>query len=192
LINEKLTDNIKSIPKRSTPRQYLTVEELVKLKNTDCPNDLLKTAFLFSALTGLRWSDISSLKWSNLKHSSDQGYYISFKQQKTGSEERLPINEQAIMLIGARQDESQKVFIGLSYSPHFKVILNKWMEQAKINKKITFHCARHSFATMLVTKDVNISTISTMLGHKDIRTTQIYAQVVDKAKIDAAKLLDIF
>jgi integrase len=192
LINYKISDNVKSISKKNSNRKYLTIDELQKLKNTDCANTLLKTAFLFSAITGLRWSDITKLTWGNIKRSSDRGHFISFVQQKTDSEEWLPINEHAIRLIGDREDDNVRIFKGLTYSPHFKTILAKWLKSAEINKVITFHCARHSYATALVTKDVNMSTISKMLGHKDIRTTQIYAKVVDKSKIDAAQHFDIF
>ena len=188
----KISDNVKSITKKQTQRQYLTIDELQKIKKLECHNSLLKTAFLFSSITGLRWSDVYTLKWGDIKYSSDRGNYLSFTQQKTGSDEWLPINQHAIDLIGDRQDDDKKVFQGLNYSPHFKALIKNWLLKAGITKHITFHCARHSYATMLVTKDVNLSTVSKMLGHKDIRTTQIYAQVVDKSKIDAAKTLDIF
>lgn len=191
-IQFKVADNVKSITKRQKQREYLTIDELQRIKKLECDNPLLKTAFLFSSITGLRWSDVYSLTWGDIKNSSDRGHYLSFTQQKTSSAEWLPINQHAIDLIGERQDDNKKVFQGLNYSPHFKALIKKWLLKAGITKKITFHCARHSYATMLVTKDVNISTISKMLGHKNIRTTQIYAQVVDKSKIDAAKELDIF
>ncbi len=114
-----------------------------------------------------------------------------FTQQKTGSEEWISINGQAIDLLGNREGDDVVIFKRLSYSPHFKTIFKRWLSKAGIDRTITFHCARHSFASALVSKDVNMLTISKMLGHKDIRTTQIYSQVVDKAKIEAAQLLDI-
>ncbi|WP_354427684.1 MULTISPECIES: site-specific integrase [unclassified Mucilaginibacter] len=193
LISFKISDNVKSLPKKNIPRKYLTIDEILKLNSTDCSNQLLKKAFLFSALTGLRWCDIEKLTWNDIKYSSDRGNFIEFTQKKTDSEEWVPISDDAFNLLGTRPDvNGEKVIVGLSYSPHFKAIIKKWLNKANIAKEITFHGARHTYATTLVTKGADLFVISKMLGHKDIRTTQIYSHVIDKTKVDAAKLLNIF
>ena len=63
--------------------------------------------------------------------------------------------------------------------------LKRWAKAAEIDKNISFHTARHTFATMLLTLDVDLYTVSKLLGHKDIKTTQIYAKIIDKKKQDA-------
>jgi Site-specific recombinase XerD len=72
-----------------------------------------------------------------------------------------------------------------SKSANTREQLNRWCAKAGINKKISFHTARHTFATMLLTLDVDLYTVSKLLGHKDIKTTQIYAKIIDKKKRDA-------
>ena len=72
-----------------------------------------------------------------------------------------------------------------SKSANTREQLNRWCAKAGINKKIAFHTARHTFATMLLTLDVDLYTVSKLLGHKDIKTTQIYAKIIDKKKRDA-------
>ena len=80
-------------------REFLTLEELQAAANVPCEMPILKSAFIFSALTGLRWSDIEKLVWSEVQHSEQSGYYIRFRQKKTKGAETLPISEQAFSLI---------------------------------------------------------------------------------------------
>ncbi len=127
--------------------------------------------------------------WSEIQNSSAQGYYIRFKQQKTGGAETLPISEGAVDLLGERGPPDEKVFPSLM-KWHTSYITD-WVRQAGIKKKITFHCFRHSFATLQLTLGSDISTISRMLGHKDIATTQIYAKIVDQKKREAANLITL-
>jgi len=84
----------------------------------------------------------------------------------------------------------QKVFKGLRYSAWNNVKLSQWVMAAGIKKHITFHCARHTFATLLLTKDIDIYTVSKLLGHRELKTTQIYAKVIDQRKNQAVKVLD--
>jgi integrase/recombinase XerD len=69
--------------------------------------------------------------------------------------------------------------------------LKEWLKKAGINRKITFHCARHTYATVLLTKNIDIYTVSKMMGHRNLKTTQIYANVIDQRKIDAVKIFDL-
>jgi len=169
-----------------TEREFLTLDELQAAVNAECEIPLLKTAFIFSCLTGLRWSDIQKLVWSEVQHSNENGYYIRFKQKKTKGAETLPIPDQAYELMGEPGDRDEKVFKGLKYSAWHNLKLQPWMTRAGISKKITFHCARHTYATLQLTLGTDIFTVSKMLGHKDLKTTQVYAKVIDDKKREAA------
>lgn len=171
-------------------REFLSEEEVLKLSITECRYEVLKRAFLFSCLTGMRWSDINKLKWSELQ--SDEGNWkVVFHQQKTKGLQYHPIPKNAMELLGEIQENDDKVFVGLRYSAYMNVALSKWMLKAGITKHITFHCARHTFATLLLTKGANIFTVSKLLGHSEIRTTQIYANIIDQVKSDAVDTLNI-
>lgn len=177
-----LNAKIETIKQADTKRVFLSLDELNQLVKADCPNPILKQASLFSALTGLRFSDIEKLKWSEVVHINNQGYFIDFQQKKTKSNEYLPISEQAYNLLGEPKEPQQKVFEGLHYSAHQNSILLKWVINAGINKHLTFHSFRHTYATLQLQGGTDIYTVSKMLGHKDLKTTQIYAKVVDQSK----------
>jgi integrase len=172
-------------------REFLTIEELQAVAKIDCELPILKNAFLFSALTGLRWSDIEKLVWSEIQHSDISGYFIRFRQKKTKGAETLPISEQAFQLMGERGKPGDKVFQGLLYSAWNNLKLREWVMKAGIIKHITFHCARHTYATLQITLGTDIYTVSKLLGHKHLKTTEIYAKVVDTKKQDAAKRINI-
>ena len=165
-------------------REYLTLDEVRKLAQTECRYDVLKRAFLFSCLTGLRYSDVANLVWSDVQKVNDS-WRIHFKQQKTKGLQYLDINQQArdLMMDQAKQDE--KVFGGLRYSSYFNVALQTWMVKAGITKQITFHCARHTFAVLQLSLGTEIYTLSKMLGHSELKTTQIYAKIVDEKVFEA-------
>ena len=91
--------------------------------------------------------------------------------------------------MGQKRADNERVFIGLKYSAWHNVGLSKWVMRAGITKHITFHCARHTNATLLLNKGVDIFTVSKMLGHSEVRTTQIYAKLANKAKVEAVEKL---
>lgn len=178
-----LVDSPKAI---EAERQYLTLDELRKLYTTDCSLPILKNAFLFAALTGLRWSDVEKLTWREVQHSKEQGYYIRFTQKKTKGAETLPISEQAYKFLGKQGNDDDKVFQGLYYNAWNNLKLKQWVMNAGINKDITFHCARHTYATLQLSFGTDIFTVSKLLGHKELKTTQIYTKIVDERKREAA------
>lgn len=186
-----LNSKVKPIKAAETRREYLTLEELNKLVKTPCNEDLLKRAALFSALTGLRFSDIQKLKWSELELIENQGYFLNFSQKKTKGVEVLPISEQAYSFTQGSENpkdmpQDKNVFEGLKYSAYHNKHLFQWIGAAGITKNITFHSFRHTFATLQLFNGTDIYTVSKMLGHKDLKTTQIYAKIVDEAKRNAA------
>ncbi len=189
MIKENPCLRVKSIKQVQGHRQFLTLEELQKLAGTPCETPLLKKAFLFSALTGLRWSDVKAITWDKIHYSETDGYSIQFTQKKTKQTEVLPVAEQAIKLLGERTSDSP--FSGLEYNSWKNAKLRVWIHAAGITKRITFHCARHSFATLQLSLNTDIYTVSKMLGHKNLRTTEIYAKVIDKRKIEAAGRIPI-
>ena len=181
-----LNAKIEPVKQAETQRNFLTIEELNSLVKTECNNPLLKRAALFSALTGLRFSDIKNLVWGELEYIECNGYFIQFKQQKTKGVEMMPISEQAYSLLGERKEPTDKVFEGLTYSAYENKHLYQWIGAAGITKDITFHCFRHTFATLQLSKGTDIYTVSKMLGHRELKTTQIYAKIIDQTKRDAA------
>lgn len=182
ILHYDLNSKIQPIKPEETRREYLTLGELNSLVKTPCDNDTLKRAALFSALTGLRFSDIQKMTWQEIEFIEGQGYFIKFKQQKTKSIEVMPISDQAYGLCGQRNDGSMKVFHGLSYSAYHNKHLTQWIISAGITKKITFHNFRHTYATLQLYNGTDIYTVSKLLGHKDLKTTQIYTKIVDDAK----------
>ena len=181
-----LNNKIQPVKQAETQRNFLTIEELNSLIKTECSNPLLKRAAIFSALTGLRFSDIKNLVWGELEYIEGNGYFIKFKQQKTKGIEMMPISEQAFSLLGDRKEPTDKVFQGLTYSAYENKNLAKWIGLSGITKDITFHCFRHTFATLQLSKGTDIYTVSKMLGHRELKTTQIYAKIIDQTKREAA------
>lgn len=186
ILQDNLNAKVKPIPQAETHREWLTLEELNQLVKTPCNNKLLKRVALFSALTGLRFSDIKKLIWEEVRYVEEEGYFIKFKQKKTKGAEVLPISEQAAGFMGKRKDQEQKVFQGLKYTAYHDKDLFQWIGAAGITKHITFHCFRHTFAVLQLFNGTDIYTVSKMMGHKDIKTTQIYAKIVDATKRKAA------
>ena len=186
-----LNGKIQPVKQAETQRNFLTIEELNSLVKTECNNPLLKRAALFSALTGLRFSDIKNLVWGELEYIEGNGYFIQFKQQKTKGVEMMPISEQAYSLLGERKEPTDKVFEGLTYSAYENKHLYQWIGAAGITKDITFHCFRHTFATLQLSKGTDIYTVSKMLGHRELKTTQIYAKIIDQTKREAADKIQL-
>ncbi len=185
------SEGVEAFKQGEPQREFLTLEELQAAVQAECEIPQIKTAFIFSCLTGLRWSDINKLLWSEVQHSNEMGYYIRFRQKKTKGAETLPISEQAFGLLGERQDKDERVFKGLKYSAWHNLKLQQWMMRAGISKTITFHCARHTYATLQLSAGTDIYTVSKLLGHRELKTTQIYAKVIDQQKKEAANRIKL-
>lgn len=166
-----------------TKREFLTVDELKKLKATPFPhrNKQIGDAFLFACLTGLRISDVV-----RRKHSEIVEEVLEYRQKKSSREfHYLPLNKQALEIINRQphNEFSDTIFWQLPKNPsshniHFK----RWAEAAKINKHVTWHVARHTHATMLLTLGADIFTVSKILGHSSVNITQRYAKVITSVK----------
>lgn len=184
VININPCSGIKPDKPSEEKREYLTIDEIKQLSQTPCTKDVLKRAFLFSCLTGLRWSDVNKLTWGDVRQ-QDGFRRIVFRQKKTKNLEYLDINPQAAALMGTPSDDNDRVFRGLKYSAQMNIELQRWCMTAGISKKITFHCGRHTFAVMMLTLGTEIYTVQKLLGHRELKTTQIYADILDKKKQDA-------
>ena len=191
IIHRNPADETEGIKPGEPEREFLTLEELQAIAKEECEIPVLKRAFIFSALTGLRWSDIQKMKWSEVQYSNEIGHYIRFTQKKTKGAETLPISEQAFELLGSRTSSDERVFVGLKYSAWHNLRLQQWVMKAGISKTITFHCARHTFATLQLTLGTDIYTVSKLLGHRDLKTTQIYAKIIDERKKEAANKIKL-
>lgn len=191
IISKNPAQEVDGIKEAETKREFLTLEELQRAYTKECEIPVLKKAFIFSCLTGLRFSDIEKLTWSEIQHSEENGYYIRFKQKKTKGEETLPVSDDAVNILGERLSGNEPVFIDLTYSDYNNQKLREWMIRSDIEKDITFHCARHTYATLQLSLGTDIYTVSKLLGHKSLRTTEIYAKIIDQKKKEAANRIKL-
>lgn len=193
----KISSKIKTT---QTPRSYLSVDELKRMmeyvenlkirkpKEYDYFKSVIN-AFIFSCYTGLRKTDITNLKWSDIIQERDN-YKVVVKQQKTEEYVSIPLVKTAINALGNRGGDGELIFEGMSdargQNPYF---IKKWAKQSGVNKVVSFHTARHTFATMILTNGGDLYTISKLLGHRSISSTQVYAKIVDQKKNDTVNLL---
>lgn len=177
-IRENINEHLENIPLKKTRREFLTVEEIIKLSRTECMYDVLKQAAMFSILTGLRISDIRTLEWKHICEAPDGKPCIRKRIEKTDTEETIFISEQALAYCGERK-ESGLIFEGLRPGI-IDYAVKRWVEAAGIQKKISFHCFRHTYATLLVTQGVDIYTVSRQMTHTNVKTTQVYLHMVDR------------
>lgn len=183
---EGLTDNnpFLKIGRNERPRQdnrnrtikYLSVEEIETLKRTLNREQPTERAFLFSYFTGLRLSDVQTLTKADIRTEKDGTKAICKRMQKTQEKVYIPLRAEALELMG-EADEKGYFFVLSQHRVTIKRDLEKWAKRAGVETKLTFHMARHSFAVQCVRNGVGIEYISKFLGHRDISTTQIYAEI---------------
>ena len=170
-INEKIVDFLDYIKWVPTVKESLTIEEVRSLYHTPYPIPIMKKAVIFSCLTGLRRSDIINLRWENVRKYADGGRYIQFICQKTNVQTTVPISDEAYQLI--LPETNYRVFEGFT-----KEMSNKdmrvWLKESGITKHITFHCFRHTYASLQMELGTDIYTVQHLLAHKNVSTTQIY------------------
>jgi integrase len=179
-------DPLKRIPairQRETMMSFLTIDELRTLAAEPIENDHVRRAFLFSCYTGLRFSDIVALRWAHIKDRR-----LELRQQKTQETAYLPLNDQALELLGDRGEAGAAVFVLPAHATVWRTI-KRWAKRAGITKKMGYHTSRHTFATLALTYDADLYTVSKLLGHKNIAVTQRYAKVIDRKKDEAVAKL---
>lgn len=186
IINTNPMKGIQGFRAQEVTRPYLTLDEVRAMAATECDYPEIKRAFLFSCLTGLRRSDVEKLTWGEVTELEGRTRLI-FRQKKTGGQEYLDITPQAAELIGERggAKEGDRVFGDIRYPSDTNHSLRIWALRAGVDKHISFHSGRHTFAVMMLTLGTDIYTVSKLLGHRELKTTQIYAKIVDSKKQEA-------
>jgi integrase len=171
-------------------RGYLTIDEVKALIATDIKRYQTKQAFLFAVFCGLRISDIRALKWGDLSNDGNQ-WRASVLMQKTKERLELPLSDEAMKWLPERGGASNDtlVFGNLPNALGINRGIKEWAKQAGIEKDICFHVSRHTFATALLTMGADLYTTSKLLGHTNLSTTQIYADIVNQKKADAVNVL---
>ena len=171
-------------------RDYLTAEELKTLAAAKCPNEQVRAAFLFSCFCGLRLSDVEGLTWADV-HQDGDSWQIETRMQKTRQILYLPLSAEARRYMPDRGDKGPgDLVFTLPKRVTTQCDIRTWVKRAGITKNISFHCARHTFATLALTQGADLYSISKLLGHTNVNTTQIYAAIIDQKKQDAVNLLN--
>lgn len=178
---------VKTIQGNAKKKDALTLAEIQLLANTPTESSEVKTAFLFCCLTGLRWIDVSGLKWKNI-NAKDK--YMTVQQSKTEKEVLINLNESAMKLLGKSREVGSNVF-NLPTANGANKTLKAWVKRAGIQKKISFHCARHSFGTNLIFHGADVTTASNLLGHSTLKHTARYVRAANELKERATDSLNI-
>ncbi len=182
-------DLVSQIKTQDTKRTFLKLTEIERLAQTPCRDHEVKRAFLFSCFTGLRLSDIRALQWQQIKEDT-----LEFRQRKTKGFEYLHLSPTAKQILTDRPNpkiltmQNTNIF-SMRSETHLSKVLKQWCKDAGIDKRVSFHTARHTFATLALTQGVDLYTVSKLLGHKTIQATQIYAKIIDEKKKAAMELL---
>jgi integrase len=158
--------------------------------DTECKDVRVKRLFLFSCFTGLRFKDIFNLRWKNLVKVEDGVYQMEIVQQKTKKPLAVPLSANAMQWLPDRymDGEENRIFQMPETSCAYDY-LHDWAGKAGIRKKVTFHVGRHTYATLLLYYGADLYTVSKLLGHTNVKTTQIYAKVMDESKRKAVNLI---
>lgn len=184
-LSQSFKGRIDWIEEEEPMKSFLTLDECRKLFMTDFPDEALKKYCMFALLTGLRYSDINNLQWVDVTNREGIDY-IYFRMKKTSAFQYHPISEEAVKLMGDRKFRTDFVFDKIAYHS-LNDNLRKWLSKAGIDKKVTFHNFRTSYAVAQLEAGADIYLISKMLGHKNVSTTEIYAKIVDSRKASTVK-----
>ena len=173
-------------------REYLTPEELMRFLAVETATEnehQVQTAFGFSSMTGLRLGDIQRLRWSDIKPMGE-GWAVSIVQHKTGSPVTVPLNELALSLLPPRpENDDEHVFRLPGESGKVTKYVRSIRDKAGITgKELTFHCSRHTAATLAITAGAELYSVSKILGHRNLVSTQVYAKVNMEKKMEAVNL----
>lgn len=168
-------------------KSYLNREELTRIegKNLDIPRlQHVRDIFVFCCYTGLSYSDVTKLCRDNIEVGIDNRFWIKIRRQKTNAMSSIPILPKAFEILESYRDyppcESNGIMLPILSNQKMNSYLKEIADLCGIKKELTFHIARHTFATTItLSNGVPIETVSKMLGHLDIRTTQHYAKLLD-------------
>jgi integrase/recombinase XerD len=187
LLQHNPATEVKTVQGNSKRKDTLTLEEIRQLSTTSTESSEVKRAFLFSCVTGLRWIDITTLKWSEI---NSKNKYMTLQQSKTEKQVTINLNDTALKLLGKSQKPNVFVF-DLPTANGANKSLKAWVKRAGIEKKITWHNARHSFGTNLIYHGADVTTASSLLGHSTLKHTQRYVKAASDLKERATDKLNI-
>jgi len=174
-----------------TSRDYLTGDEIDLLKNHKLNNNpsLIKVRdiFLFSCYTGLRFTDAINLKMNDIITGEDGVKFIALKMRKTKDFIQIPLIADAVEIINKYNDHPDREVLGFVLPRISNQKINTYLKElanlAGIKKNITHHVGRHTFATQALNKGVPLEVVQKLLGHTDIKTTQIYAKMLTSTMV---------
>ena len=171
------------IDRSELKKDVLTEDEMIQLITTHYPreNKNIRRAFIFCLYTGIRWCDVKELTFANVDYTRK---LLNFNQNKTGKQNPIPLDEGRLTLIGEPTEPGNRnelIFPLPSYEMCLKA-LKRWVKRAGINKHISWHCARHSFAMIQLENGTDIRTISGLLGHSGLQCTVQYTKALDRQK----------
>lgn len=171
-------------------KNILTKDEIQKIALTYCGNDDVKKAFLFACFTGLGLAEIRKLKWGAINNNK-----IKIYREKTGEQIINDLPSTALKIIGKPKPSKEYIFNKLPSDTSVNKTLQNWIKRANIDKKITFYCGRHTFATQLLINGANLKTVADCLGHTTTQNTVKYLNYVDSLKkgaINSLPDIDLF
>lgn len=186
-----------SLTLKEVDRPYLSHEEIERLIAFNSPFDRLNSVrdfFVFSCFTGLAYIDVSKLKRSEIEGNEESGFWIRTRRQKTGGKANIPLLDIPMSIINnySRLEllRANDPILPILSNQKMNAYLKELADLCGIEKQLSFHVARHTFATTVTMMNgVPIETVSKMLGHKNLQSTQHYARIVDKKVGDDMKLL---
>ena len=187
----KMLDKREKFQPSPEEREFLTIEELRTLIDVPCSYEQVKNAFIFSCFTGLRLSDVRTLTWNKIRTMPDgKTLYVNVVMQKTQKPLNVPLSGEALRVLAEKEDKDEIIFTLPSSDATINYHIKRWVKAGKIAKTISYHCSRHTFATMMLTLGADLYTTSKLLGHANVTTTQIYSKIIDKKKVETVNLVD--
>lgn len=168
-------------------REYLTIDEVQRFMDVETDGKETQRAFAFACFTGLRISDIRSLKWTDIKN-PDTSPVIVMEQAKTHDVVRVPLGKMALSLLPEHKENGYVFHLPTATAVYCSC---KWIaEHAGIKKNVSFHTSRHTFATLTLSACNDLKLVSELLGHKSVKTTQRYAEVMLANKTEAVNRVE--
>jgi site-specific recombinase XerD len=189
IISRNPAEYVSLIKKTATQVEYLSAEQIQKLDQTEYEGSYdIKRAFIFCCYTGLRFSDVSKLTRNEIS-----GDYLKLKQQKTGEYIEIPLHETAKSILKKNNVYSlaDNAVFNLTGVGHSNKLLRKWFKKAEIDINAHWHISRHTFAVTLISSGADLYRVSKLMGHKNIKTTEIYAHLINEKKKEAVDNMPI-
>lgn len=178
---------------KTVDREFLNQEEIQSIINKNIKNErlsLVRDIFIFACYTGLAYADVKKLTNDNLLKGIDGGMWIKSNRTKTKSKTNIPLLPTAELILEKYSNNDSEFLLPILSNQKMNAYLKEIADLCSINKNLTFHLARHTFATTItLSNGVPIESVSKMLGHKNLRATQHYAKILDRKVSDDMAVL---